>query len=328
MSTQPLLYTGQYAVLVISQDNAGSVCMSKASNTRDEVQKAAYDSKIKALEDQVSYFLFSFHSQGALDHSQYRRERAVSIDGKGNGYVSGSELFRSFFCPLVSLKYFQRLRLNSVSKGVVGIFLTYGHTPPAGMRLHICTSLQSHSPQTCCSDIHTDHVPLARTQAQKLRHINDNLRNEVFFWTQRDTRIAENMGFVSAEELQAAMSARPEAFRKDFVEGSARTIEGLEERVREHIRLDAASAAGLADAAKEIDRLKAENARLQERADAVAGERDAVARERDELKRRVEELEGALAGRAVPEDTGTGLLTPATTKKRYASPRLPHAHIC
>ena len=105
-TTQPLHHTRQYAVLVISQDNAGSVCMSKASSTRDGVQKAAYDSKIKALEDQVSYFFLSFHSRGGLDHSKYRRERAVSID-KGNGYAPSSELLRrmsSFFWHLVSLK--------------------------------------------------------------------------------------------------------------------------------------------------------------------------------------------------------------------------------
>lgn len=117
------------------------------------------------------------------------------------------------------------------------------------------------------------------------------------------------------------MSARPHIFHRDFIEDAERTVENLEERVSEHIRLDATSAAGLADAAKEIDRLTAENARLKEQADAVA-------EERDELARRVKELEGMLAGRAPHENTATGLPTPATTKKQYALLNARKAHIC
>ena len=129
------------------------------------------------------------------------------------------------------------------------------------------------------------------------------------------------MGFATAEELQAAMSARPHIYTKSFIEDAARTIERLEERVGEHIRLDATSSAGLADAAKEIDRLTEENARLKDRAEGVA-------KERDELARRVQELEGMLASRPPPETTVTGLPTPATSKKRCALHAVCNAHIC
>lgn len=140
--------------------------------------------------------------------------------------------------------------------------------------------------------------------------MNDKLRKEVFDWSQRDGRIAEDMGFSTAEELRTAISERPHIFHKSFIEEAARNLENLEECVAEHIRLDATSSAGLADAAKEIDRLTKDNAQL-------VGEKDALTRERDELARRVKELEGIVSSRVPPSNPATGLLTPATTKRQY-----------
>lgn len=115
------------------------------------------------------------------------------------------------------------------------------------------------------------------------------------------------MGFGTADQLRAAIAERPHIFHKSFIEKAADNIENLEKRVAEHIRLNATSSAALADAAEEIDRLTEENALLESK-------RDAVTRERDALARRVNELEGMVSSRVPPT---TGLLTPATGKRRY-----------
>ncbi|KAH9925133.1 uncharacterized protein B0H18DRAFT_1119573 [Fomitopsis serialis] len=143
-------------------------------------------------------------------------------------------------------------------------------------------------------------------QVRKLRYANDDLRSRLFVSSQRDNRLAEDLGFGTAEEVQTAISQRPQVFRKEFIEGAARTIEALEDRIANHIQLEKTAQEGLADAAKEIDRLNADNSRLRVQLEEVT-------RERSDLTKRVKELEGR-----PPSAFTTGLPTPATAaKKRY-----------
>ncbi|KZT64437.1 hypothetical protein DAEQUDRAFT_769724 [Daedalea quercina L-15889] len=121
------------------------------------------------------------------------------------------------------------------------------------------------------------------------------------------------MGFDSVEELEAAIAARPQTFRKEFIQEAPRTIEALEAQVAEHIRLDTASREGLADAAKEIDRLTGETAQLWERVEEVC-------RERDALEKRVKELNSEVSSRLSMSHSSTGFPTPATTGKRRQLP--------